>query len=258
MEDKRPAHKRKHSAPSPSPLLRRRIRPLSKKEFIPPPLPRRLPSSNTFFGPFVTRPKTEEEREDEVCEDAIILGQAADANAAQEAAIVRAERIYRDKKRGNSYWRSGYGLKSFLPSRAVRKQRCPHRVKVLAEQPLFCYSFALTDREGQVLEHKTFYGEPDAVADNLLLTVLNVADTYLPALSAGGTPMDKLTEQEEEIVRTATHCYLCGSIFHDEGERRVRDHDYLMGKFLGMANNDCNLAWRELYQLCIFTHNFSG
>ncbi len=259
VEEKRPDLKRKLStSSSPSPPLRRRIRPLSKKEFIPPPLPRRLPSSNTFFGPFTLRSKTEEEREEEVCEDALIFGQAADAYAAQEAAIARAERLYRDKRRGNSYWRSGYNLKSFLPSRAVRKQRCPHRVQVLAEQPPFCYSFVLTDREGQVLEHKTFYGEPDAVADNFLLTVLNVADTYLPALSAGGTPMDKLTEQEEEIVRTATHCYLCEGIFHDEGEKRVRDHDHLTGKFLGMAHNDCNLARRELYQLCIFTHNFSG
>ncbi len=94
MEDKRSAVKRKLSASSPSPPLRRRIRPLSKKEFIPPPFPLRLPSSNTFFGPIAMRPKTEEEREDEVCKDAIILGQAADAYAAHVAAGHRAGRAH--------------------------------------------------------------------------------------------------------------------------------------------------------------------
>ncbi len=58
------------------------------KEFVPPPLSyRHTSSSNTFLGPFVLRPKTEEEREEEICEDALILGQAADTYAAQEAAI---------------------------------------------------------------------------------------------------------------------------------------------------------------------------
>ncbi len=65
VDDVRPSLKRKLSASS-APPLRRRIRPLSKKDFVLPSFPRRLPSSNSFFGPFVVPPKTEEEREEEV------------------------------------------------------------------------------------------------------------------------------------------------------------------------------------------------
>ncbi len=145
---------------------------------------------------------------------------------------------------------TAFSLSSRFPP--VRQPRCPHRVKVLAEQPPFCYSLALLDREGKVRETKTYFGEAEDVAENFIMTVLNIAETYRPTLSPGAIMKD-LTEEQQLEQEMAMKCYLCSGRM--EGDDRVRDLDHLTGEFLGMAHNDCNLARKERFSLTCFSHN---
>ncbi len=191
--------------------------------------------------------------EDELCERAHILAEAAAVYEQEERAKEALAEFDRNDKK-NMRGKRCYTLQSFLPSRPVRQPRCPHRVKILAEQPPFCYSLALLDREGKVRETKTYFGEAEDVAENFIMTVLNIAETYLPTLSPG-VIMKDLTEEQLLEQEMATECYLCGGQMEDD---RVRDHDHLTGEFLGMAHDDCNLARKERFSLTCFTHNFSG
>ena len=146
-------------------------------------------------------------------------------------------------------------VEDWLPKKGRKEKMCRHRTQVLREQPPFCYSLLLMDREGEVREKKTFVSsDPEEVADNFVMTVLNLADKYLPTLTPG-EPMMAMTVEEEAEVAAAVSCYLCGE---DLDGDRVRDHDHLTGRFLGVAHNACNLVRREKSQLTCLAHNFSG
>ena len=139
------------------------------------------------------------------------------------------------------------------PPRVRKVDACPHKTQIVAEQPPFSYSLVLVDRDFVVREEKTYVGE-DAARD-FVETVLALAAEYLPSLTPGIEM--RLTEEEEKEANNAKCCYLCGIEF-DEMQNRVRDHDHLNGKFLGVAHNLCNLRRRERCTLTCFAHNFSG
>jgi hypothetical protein len=130
---------------------------------------------------------------------------------------------------------------------------CTHKTQIVKEQPPFAYSYVLVDRDGRVLEEKTYVGAD--CADNLIMSVLNLADKYLPSLSPGKS-MDGLTEEQEKEVARTKNCYLCGKAMYFSD--KARDHDHLTGEFLGVAHNICNLQRREQSALTCFAHNFSG
>ncbi len=138
-------------------------------------------------------------------------------------------------------------------SKGRRMRVCKHKTKTLKQQPPFSYSYLLLDREGKVHESKTYVGE-DA-ADNFVLSVLNLADKYLPSLSPG-VPMEQLTVEERKAAASRTRCYLCDQVM--EWGDRVFDHCHLTGRLLGVAHDACNLARREQVRLTCFSHNFSG
>jgi hypothetical protein len=140
-----------------------------------------------------------------------------------------------------------------VPLKQRLPKLCHHRTQVLKEQPPFCYTALLVDRENVVREEKTYVGA-DA-ADNLICTVLNFASKYLPELTPG-VPMDQMTVSEKKQAQNKSICYLCDEIM-DYAEK-VLDHDHLTGKFLGVAHNICNLKRREQCVLTCFAHNFSG
>jgi hypothetical protein len=143
------------------------------------------------------------------------------------------------------------------PKQMPRKQKmakmCTHKSHVVKNQPPFCYSLVLVDRDGRVREEKTYVGE-DA-PDNFITTVLNLSDKYLPSLSPG-IPMELMTVQEKRTLLLTQNCYLCEEEMMPSD--KVLDHDHLNGDFLGVAHNRCNLARREQLKLTCFAHNFSG
>ena len=131
---------------------------------------------------------------------------------------------------------------------------CQHKTKVLCNQPPISYGLCLFNREGEVLERKTYAGA-DA-ADNFIMTVLNLADKWLPKLSPG-RDMESLSQEEKATLYERDTCYLC-QIKFKPGEKKCLDHDHLTGHLLGIAHNDCNLMRREQHQITAFCHNFSG
>ncbi len=144
-----------------------------------------------------------------------------------------------------------YSLKNEFCNRPISKV-CTHKTHVMKEQPPFAYSLVLVNRDGVVLEEKTYVGE-DA-ADNFVITALNIADKYTPILSPG-VPMRLSDVEREEKLKNADKCHIC----QDElNEDRVLDHDHLNGDFLGVAHNVCNLRRREQPVITCFAHNFSG
>lgn len=140
-----------------------------------------------------------------------------------------------------------------LEFKEMRKRICPHKTFVVKEQPAFAYSYLLVNREGEVKEKKTYVGA-DA-AHNFILSVLNVADEFLPSLSPG-KDMENLSRQERDILLSTHTCYLCQN--HMDESDKVLDHDHLTGSLLGVAHSQCNLQRREEHVLTCFAHNFSG
>lgn len=145
-----------------------------------------------------------------------------------------------------------------LPKEPVKpKERktkaCPHKTFVVKEQPAFAYSYILIDRTGKVREKKTYVGA-DAPT-NFIMSVLNLADKYLPSLSPGKA-MDELTEAQIDYLQSVNLCYLCSEEMCLN--TRVYDHDHLTGEFLGIAHSKCNLQRRETHVLTCFAHNFTG
>ena len=55
--------------------------------------------------------------------------------------------------------------------------------------------------------------------------------------------MEELTALQEEEFLRATKCHICGRIFRHR-DKRIKDHDYLSGKYRGPAHNACNLQYR--------------
>jgi hypothetical protein len=139
------------------------------------------------------------------------------------------------------------------PRRLHLPKVCPHKTKVVTDQPPFAYSYVLVDRDGRVREDKVYVGE-DA-ADNFVLSVIGLSQKYLPELTPG-KKMNQLTAEERRRALAVDMCYLCHRLLED-GDR-VLDHDHLNGRFLGVAHNGCNLKRREKITLTCFAHNFTG
>jgi len=73
-------------------------------------------------------------------------------------------------------------------------------------------------------------------------------------------PMEQLTQEQLHEFDTATHCFLCNKEFK-QGEKGVKDHDHLTGKYRGAAHNKCNLNYRikakDVKIPCVI-HNLRG
>ncbi|XP_071652904.1 uncharacterized protein [Temnothorax longispinosus] len=70
-------------------------------------------------------------------------------------------------------------------------------------------------------------------------------------------PMVELTEDEKREFWLAAHCHVCGKAFQS-GDKRVRDHCHLPGRYRGPAHSRCNLNYRNVYVILVFFHNLSS
>lgn len=133
------------------------------------------------------------------------------------------------------------------------EKMCEHKTKILKIQPAFAYNILLLDRSGKVLEDLCYVGEDAAV--HFLSALIDLEDKYLEPLGDGGAPMEELSPHMEKLIEKTKICYICESPL---GGDKVRDHDHMNGKFLGVAHNYCNLKRREFLKIHCFAHNFSG
>lgn len=138
------------------------------------------------------------------------------------------------------------------PTRKKEAKVCPHRTRLLREQPPIAYSLILCDREKKVRERKIYCGED--CSDHFVKTVLELSDKYLNAASPG-VPIEPLTPTQKGTYYSKENCYLCDQWMSLDS--RVLDHDHLTGKYLGTAHNICNLQRREISTLTCLAHNFS-
>lgn len=70
-------------------------------------------------------------------------------------------------------------------------------------------------------------------------------------------PMNTLTIDEKYTFNNAKLCYICEKTFV-EGDKRVRDHCHLTGKFRGAAHEECNINFKDTYTVPVVFHNLSG
>ena len=56
-------------------------------------------------------------------------------------------------------------------------------------------------------------------------------------------PVKRLTQQQEEDFYNAEKCRICEQLLK-ANEKRVKDHDHLIGEYRGPVHNSCNLQYR--------------
>ena len=69
-----------------------------------------------------------------------------------------------------------------------------------------------------------------------------------------------MSEEDEQMFKTAEECHICGQKYLN-AEVRVRDHCHITGKYRGSAHQDCNLKLRisaETFKLPVIFHNLRG
>jgi len=69
-----------------------------------------------------------------------------------------------------------------------------------------------------------------------------------------------MTKQDEFIHQITTECHICKRPFLS-GDRKVRDHCHITGKYRGPAHQSCNLNYKyddEKFKIPILIHNSKG
>lgn len=145
------------------------------------------------------------------------------------------------------------GRKTYKKAKRRKEPKlCPHRTRLLKEQPPFAYSLVVCDRERRVRESISYVGED--CSDHFVKTVLQLAEKYLDSVSPG-VPIEYLSAEKRIEYYTKEICYLCNKWMFPNS--RVLDHDHVTGSYLGTAHNICNLQRREISTLTCLAHNFS-
>ena len=92
------------------------------------------------------------------------------------------------------------------------------------------------------------------------LDALIVWEAKIVAILRTNQAMKRHSVRQQEEYDNATRCYICRHEFV-EGEEtgpKVRDHDHIMGWFIGAAHRQCNLERPVSFKIPVFFHNFRG
>jgi len=75
---------------------------------------------------------------------------------------------------------------------------------------------------------------------------------------AANVPMETLSSEQWETLRSATHCHVCEKSFALD-DNRVSNNYYLTGRYRGPTHSNCNLNYKKTsYFIPIVFHNLSG
>ena len=67
----------------------------------------------------------------------------------------------------------------------------------------------------------------------------------------------KMTYEDEESFKRAKECHIC-KIPYITGDKKVRDHCHITGKYRGSAHEDCNLNFKLTNKIPVVFHNLKG
>ena len=71
----------------------------------------------------------------------------------------------------------------------------------------------------------------------------------------------KMTKEDKEAFREATHCHICEKKYNSKDDEPVRDHCHVTGKYRGSAHQTCNLKLQisaEKIKIPVIFHNLKG
>ncbi len=113
-------------------------------------------------------------------------------------------------------------------------------------------------------KYYTFTGE--GAHENFMQSIMKTEEEILEKLN--NIEKIKMTEEEEESYKNATHCHICknelGKITklvknkYVTNVDKVRDHCHITGEYRGPAHNSCNLNYKEKPFIPVFFHNLKG
>ena len=71
-----------------------------------------------------------------------------------------------------------------------------------------------------------------------------------------------MSELDRFCFASAITCHICNRFidpFAEKiGDKKVRDHDHITGRYLGAAHSRCNLRAQQTFRIPVFFHNFRG
>ncbi|KAK3107749.1 hypothetical protein FSP39_021357 [Pinctada imbricata] len=116
----------------------------------------------------------------------------------------------------------------------------------------FCYQVVCSD--DRYSKPPVLYRGKDVV-ETFLNKLLQESDAIMNRLKHI-EPMHESPEIEREF-KSATHCHICKKAF-DASSVKVRNHNHINGKFLGLAHRDCNLQYQQVTFIPVVLHNLRG
>lgn len=118
-----------------------------------------------------------------------------------------------------------------------------------------CFSFVLINKEGRLLDEKSFVGH-DA-GDYFISYLLEIESNWIRSYLNTSLDMCNLTPTQSLTFDKASICYICKGVFTST-DFKVRDHDHSDGSYLGAAHNSCNLRRQRQKSVNIYIHNGSS
>ena len=136
--------------------------------------------------------------------------------------------------------------------------KCEHKTRTETVQTPSGYCYVIVNTRGEIVAKKTYLG-PDPV-NHLINSLLKKHEEIIKPLYQK-FPEPKLSDEEQISFENSTQCHICEGDLYDAQEEkwdRVRDHDHVLGSYLGPAHSNCNLQRRDPRKIPLFCHNFSG
>jgi len=82
-------------------------------------------------------------------------------------------------------------------------------------------------------------------------------NTCVKKILAANVPMETLSSEQWETLRSAIYCHVCEKPFA-LNDNRVSDRCHLTDRYRGLAHSNCNLNYKNSYFIPIIFHNLSG
>ncbi|KAK3106169.1 hypothetical protein FSP39_014172 [Pinctada imbricata] len=128
-----------------------------------------------------------------------------------------------------------------------------HTINLSKFEPCgFCYQVVSSD--DSLTQSPVLYRGEDVV--DTLLTRLLAEEERLFKRIKHIEPM-QIDMEIEHHYDTVTHCHICRKAF-GKSSIKVRNHDHLNGKFIGIAHRDCNLQYKQVHFIPVIFHNLRG
>ena len=66
-----------------------------------------------------------------------------------------------------------------------------------------------------------------------------------------------MSVEDEKIFQSSNICWICNKLSMDK-DKKVRDHDHIIGKYRGSAHSNCNINLKLTKKVLVIFHNLRG